>query len=60
MDKSVERVTVWHHEALSSDANSDPRDRLVHPYLTLTIDSFSCTFLCQRLNKLQFNIENLP
>ena len=34
--------------------NSDPRDRFVHLYLTLMVDSFSCTFfLCQRLNLLQ-------
>ena len=35
MEKSVPRVTVWHHEAL--------RDRFVDQYLKLMIDSFSCT-----------------
>ena len=40
--------------------DSDPRDRFVYPCLTLMIDSFSCTFLCQRLNSLQFYLEILP
>ena len=44
MDKCVQRVTVWHHEALPSDANSDPSDRFVHSHLTQIIDSFPCTF----------------
>ena len=26
--------------------NIDPRDRFVYPYLTLMIDSFSCTLFC--------------
>ena len=29
--------------------NSDPRDRFVHPYLTLMIDSFSCTLFVSTL-----------
>ena len=40
--------------------NSDPRDRFVCPYITQMIDSFSCTFLCQRLNLLQFYLKNAP
>ena len=38
--KSVARVTVWHHKAL---LNCDRRDRFIDQYLTLMIDSFSCT-----------------
>ena len=42
MDKSVPRVTVWHHKALPSDAlpDSDPSNRFVYACLTLMIDSF--------------------
>ena len=43
IDKSVLRVTVWHHEALPSDAKLYPRDRFLDQYLTIMIDSFSCT-----------------
>ena len=39
MDKSVQRVIVA-VEALPSDR----RDRFVHPYLVLMIDSFSCNY----------------
>ena len=43
-DKSVPRVTVWHHSAEPCDAkNSDPRDRFVFPYLTLMSDSYITT-----------------
>ena len=38
MDKSVPRVTVWHH---SAEPHNDPWDRFVHPYLTLMSDSYS-------------------
>ena len=39
--------------------NSDPRDRFVCPYLTLMIDSFSCTlFLCQRLNTPHIHVSH--
>ena len=58
MDKSVPRVTVWHHEALQSDAKQLP-EGFVHPCLTLMTDSFSCTFSCQRLN-YKFYFEILP
>ena len=34
IDKSVPRVTVWHHEARRVIPNCDPRDRFVYPYLT--------------------------
>ena len=41
IEKSVLKVTVWHHEAVMP--NCDPRDRFLDQYLTLMIDSFSCT-----------------
>ena len=43
IDKSVPRVTFWHHEARRVMPNCDPRDRFVYPYLTRMMDSFSCT-----------------
>ena len=43
IDKSVPRVTFWHHEACRVMPNCDPRDRFVYPYLTRMMDSFSCT-----------------
>ena len=43
IDKSVLRVTVWHHEAHRVMPNCDPRDRFVYPYLTQMKDTFSCT-----------------
>ena len=45
IDKSVSRVTVWHHKALPVMQNSDPRDRLVYLNLILIIHSFSCISL---------------
>ena len=48
MDKSVPRITVWHHEAAPSDAKQS-RDRFVCSYLTLMIDSFSCTLFVPTL-----------
>ena len=45
MDKSVPWVIVL----ASRGSNSDPRDKFVHPYLTLMIDSVSCTTLRERL-----------
>ena len=43
IDKSVPRVTFWHHKACRVMPNCDPRDRFVYPYLTRMMDSFSCT-----------------
>ena len=34
IDKSVPRVTFWHHEARRVMPNCDPRDKFVYPYLT--------------------------
>ena len=59
MDKSVPRVTVWHHEALPSDAKQLPEGQIC-PFVPNTNDSFSCTFLCQHLNynfTLKFYLE---
>ena len=42
IDKSIWRVTFWHHEARRVMRNCDPRDRFVYPYLTHMMDSFSC------------------
>ena len=42
IDKSVLRVTFWHHEACQVMPNCDQRDRFVYPYLTRMMDSFSC------------------
>ena len=42
IDKSVQRVLFWHHEAQRVMPNCDPRDRFVYPYLTRMMDSFSC------------------
>ena len=46
IDKSVPRVTFWHHEARRVMPNCDPRDRFAYPYLTRMMDSFSCRPLC--------------
>ena len=43
IDKSVPRVTFWHHEARRVMPNCDPRGRFVYPYLTRMMDSFSCS-----------------
>ena len=41
MDKSVPRVTIWHHSAEPRDAKTMAHwDRFVHPYLTLMSDSY--------------------
>ena len=45
IEKSVTRVTVWHHEALPSDAKLYPRDIFLDQYLTLMIEYFSCTLM---------------
>ena len=44
MDKSVPRVTVWHHSAEPRDTKSNaPWGRFVHPYLTLMSESYNLT-----------------
>ena len=39
MDKSVPRVTVWHHEALPSDAKQLPEGQIC-PFVPNTNDRF--------------------
>ena len=41
IENSVPRVTVWHHEALPSDAVI-PKDGISYPHRTLRFESFSC------------------
>ena len=41
-DKSVPRVTVWHHKAHRVMPNCDQRDRFVYPYLTRMINFLAC------------------
>ena len=43
IEKSVPRVTVWQHKVLTSIAKLYPRARFLDQYLTLMIDSCSCT-----------------
>ena len=51
MDKSVTRVTLWHHEALPSDAKKRTEGQicLSVPYTNDRL-FFLHTFLCQHLN----------
>ena len=58
IDKSVPRVTVWHHEALPSDAKQWPEGQ-IYRSMPLTNDRFFFlhTFLCKSLNKLQFYLK---
>ena len=58
IDKSVPRVTVWHHEALPSDAKQWPEGQICWS-IPLTNDRFFFlhTFLCKSLNKLQFYLK---
>ena len=44
IDKSVLKVSVWHHEADRVLLYSDPQDRSVNPNPSLRMESFfSCT-----------------
>ena len=40
--------------------NSDRRDRFVCPYLTLMIDSFSCTLFMPKLELITILPKNMP
>ena len=45
-EKSVPRITVWHHDASPSDAKLCPEgDRFVDQYLTLILHSYGCRHL---------------
>ena len=39
--------------------NCDPSDRFVYQYLTLMLDSFSFTLVCQRLDLIRFTLKIL-
>ena len=41
VEKSVLRITVWHHEASLVMPEGDPQDGFFYPILTLKIDSYS-------------------
>ena len=40
MEKSIPRITVWHHEACLVMTNGDPEGRIFYPTLARTMDSF--------------------
>ena len=41
IEKSVPRITVWHHKAWLVMANSDPDDRFFYPILAQIMDLIS-------------------
>ena len=43
IEKSVPRITDWHHKACRVMTNGDPEGRIFYPILTRIIDSFSCS-----------------
>ena len=43
IEKSVQRITVLHHEVCRVMTNGDPEGRIFYPILTGIMDSFSCT-----------------
>ena len=44
IEKSVQKIAVWHHEACPVMTNSDPEGRIfLYPTLTRIMDSFSCS-----------------
>ena len=71
IDKSVPRVTVWHHKSPLSDAKLFPSDRFVNQYLTLMIGPkkkflFPITRPCVpkpphlKLSFFNFTIDKIP
>ena len=40
IEKSVPRITVWHHEACRVMKSGDPEGRIFYPNLTRIMDSF--------------------
>ena len=42
-EKSVPRITFWHHRACRVMTNGDPNRRIFYPTLTPIMDSFSCS-----------------
>ena len=45
IEKSVPRITDWHHEACLVMTIGDPRDRFFYPISTWILDSFFCASL---------------
>ena len=45
VEKSVLRITDWHHEACQVMTNGDHERRIFYPALTRKMDSFSCSQL---------------
>ena len=45
IEKSVTRITVWHHEACRVMKDCDSEDVFFYPALTRIMDSFSCSSL---------------
>ena len=43
IEKSVLRITDWHHEACEVMKNGDPQGDIFYPILTQIMDSFSCS-----------------
>ena len=59
MDKSVPRVTVWHHEALPSDAKQLPEGQIC-PSVPKTNDRFFFLHIFVPTLELQLYFEILP
>ena len=45
IEKSVPRITNWHHEACRVMKNGDSKDGFFYPILTQIMDSLSCSQL---------------
>ena len=63
IEKSVPRITIWHHEACQVMTNGDPEGQIFYLTLTRIMDSFSCPPLFfylkiifqKSLNMLRYN-----
>ena len=52
IEKSVRRITIWHHEACRVMTKGDPEGRIFYPTLTRIMDSISRLPLFLFKNKL--------
>ena len=43
IEKSVSKITAWHHEACRVMTNGDPEGRFFFPTLTRIMNSFPCS-----------------
>ena len=43
IEKSVPRITDWHHKACGMTTNGDPEGQIFYPILTQIMDSFYCS-----------------